>query len=58
MTRNFQPILRYAKANNNYITDTYIKDQDLSHLADLSYLAYLDENNLYSQAISQELPIY
>ena len=45
--RNFQPVLRYAKANNNYIRDT-----------DLSYLTYLDKNNLYGQAISQEFPIY
>ena len=48
-------IHRYAKANNKYIK-YYDKDIECNSV-ELSYLMYLDANNLYGWAISQKLPV-
>ena len=42
-------ILKYAEANNKYMKN-YDKNKELS------YLVYLDANNLYRWTISQKLP--
>ena len=40
----------YADANNKYVTN-YDKNKELS------YIHYLDPNNLYGQTMSQKLPV-
>ena len=46
-----QAIYRYAKANNRYMGKEYNEN------IELSYLAYLDGNNLYGWEMSQKLPV-
>ena len=45
-----QAIHPYAKANNKYM-------KNCNKNASISYLAYLDANNLYGWTISQKLPV-
>ena len=46
-----QTIHRYAAANNHYMGDQYNPDEEMS------YIQYLDANNLYGWAMCQPLPI-
>ena len=43
-------ICRYAKANNKYMKD-YDKNKEMS------YIRYLDANNIYGWVMSQTLPV-
>ena len=45
-----QATYRHAKANNNYMKNNNKK-------IELSYIEYLDANNLYGWAMSQKLPV-
>ena len=42
----------YAEANNKYMTMIYYDENK-----ELSYILYLDANNLYGWAMSQKLPV-
>ena len=46
-----QSVERYAKANNKYMGELYNKHEQNS------CIQYLDANNLYGGAMSQELPV-
>ena len=46
----FHAIQRYAKANNKYMNDYDEKNK-------LSYIQYLDANNLYDKAMTEKLPV-
>ena len=46
----FHAIQRYAKANNKYMNDYDKKNK-------LSYIQYLDANNLYDKAMTEKLPV-
>ena len=46
----YQSIHRHSKVNNKYMKNY---DKDITS----SYLAYLDANNLYGEAMSQKLPV-
>ena len=48
-------IHRHAKANNIYIYDIYMIYYDENK--EISYILYLDANNLYGWAMSQKLPV-
>ena len=43
-------IQRYAKANNKYMKDCARKKKS-------SYIQYLDANNLYDKAMTENLPV-
>ena len=45
-----QATYRHAKANNNYM-------KNYNKKIELSYIEYLDANNLYGWAMSQKLPV-
>ena len=45
-----QAVHRYGKANNKYM------DEKVNPKDDISFLMYLDANNLYCWAMSQPLP--
>ena len=47
-----QAVCRYAKANNKYMGELYKPDDEIS------YLQYLDANNLYGWAMSEALPTH
>ena len=45
-------VKRFAQANNKYTSDSYDSSKPSS------FIIYLDANNLYGWAMSQELPIH
>ena len=45
-----QAVRKYTSANNKYMGDRFVPDEDTT------YLQYLDANNLYGWAMSQPLP--
>ena len=47
-----QAVRCYAKANNKYLGELYKPDDEIS------YLQYLDANNLYGWAMSEALPTH
>ena len=51
-----QATYRYAKANNKHMKN-HDMNYDMNHEELLSFLMYIDANNLYGWAMSKKLPV-